>query len=139
MKLGEDEARRRFSSSREARLATLGERGRPHKVPVTFAVVGGTIWSAVDEVKPKTTPRLRRLANVSAHPAVSFLADRYDEDWSRLWWVRANGTGRVVLSLDDVPEAREALCARYPQYAAWPPAGPALAVDVARWVGWAGS
>lgn len=138
MRLGEDEARRRFSSARVARLATLGEEGRPHVVPVTFAVVGGTIWSAVDDVKPKTTQRLRRLANVAAHPAASFLVDYYDDsDWSELWWARADGLGRVVASLDDAPEARDALCARYPQYAARPPAGPALAVDVKRWVGWA--
>ncbi len=139
MKLEEDEARRRFSSARVARLATIGEEGRPHVVPVSFAVVGNVIWSAVDELKPKTTSWLRRLANVSAHPAVSFLADYYDDaDWSLLWWVRADGTGRVVPSIDDAPEARRALCARYRQYAARPPAGPALAVDVERWVGWAG-
>ena len=138
MRLNEDEARRRFCSARVARLATIGEDGRPHLVPVTFAVVGNVIWSAVDEVKPKTTPRLRRLANVAAHPAVSLLADHYDDaDWSRLWWVRADGTGRVV-TIDDALEPRQALCSRYPQYATWPPTGPALAVDVERWVGWAG-
>jgi PPOX class probable F420-dependent enzyme len=120
-----------------ARLATLGEGDRPHIVPVTFAVVGNTIWSAVDDLKPKRTTNLRRLANVAAHPAVSFLVDHYDDaDWSRLWWVRADGSGTVVASLDEAPEAREALCQRYGQYAARPPAGPALAVDVERWVGW---
>lgn len=134
------EARRRFASARVARLATAGQDGRPHLVPVTFAVHGDTIWSAVDDVKPKTTTRLRRLANVAANPAVSFLVDHYDDsDWSRLWWVRADGEGRVLPSVTEAPGSLAALCARYPQYARRPPAGPVLVVNVVRWVGWAAS
>ena len=138
--MDEAEAVHRFSSAPVARLATIGEGGQPHLVPVTFALVGGTIWSAVDGVKPKSTNRLRRLANVAARPAVSILADYYDDaDWSLLWWVRADGSGRVVESIGEAPEALDALCRRYPQYAARPPAGPALAVRVTRWAWWEGS
>jgi PPOX class probable F420-dependent enzyme len=135
--LDEAEARLRFACARLARLATTSDGGRPHLVPITFALVGDTVWSAVDDVKPKSSKRLRRLANVAARPAVSLLADHWDdENWSRLWWVRADGTGSVVQSVADFPEAVDALCARYPQYAARPPAGPALAVRVSRWAWW---
>ena len=107
----------------------------PHLVPIVFAVAGETIYSVVD-AKPKRTTELRRLQNVRSNPRVSILVDHYDDtDWSALWWVRADGTARV-LDLDD-PEAGRAielLVRRYPQQRA---EGPALAVDVERWSGWA--
>jgi PPOX class probable F420-dependent enzyme len=127
------DARARFAAARVARLATADAAGRPHLVPICFAVAGDTVYSAVDEVKPKATRRLRRLANVAANPAVSLLADHYDEDWSALWWVRADGRGRV---LEDAPDAIALLADRYEQYRAAPPAGPVLAIDVERWSGW---
>jgi PPOX class probable F420-dependent enzyme len=132
------EARRRFATARVARLATADGSCRPHLVPIVFAVADDTIYSAVD-AKPKRTTALRRLANVTANPAVAVLVDHYDDaDWDALWWVRADGTGRVLTTPD--PEAEHAvtlLADRYPQHRAQPPAGPVLAVDVDRWSGWA--
>jgi PPOX class probable F420-dependent enzyme len=128
------EARARFAGARVARLATADAAGHPHLVPIAFAVAGDTIYSAVD-AKPKRTRALRRLANVRANPAVSLLVDHWDEeDWSRLWWVRADGTGRVLAPED--PEARRAvelLRERYPRQRA---DGEVLAVAVERWSGW---
>ena len=95
------------------------------------------IYSVVD-AKPKRTTALRRLANVAENPRVSVLADHYEEDWDRLWWVRADGSGRLLAELDE-PEAAAAVAllqARYPQQRA---IGTVLAVDVARWTGWAAS
>jgi PPOX class probable F420-dependent enzyme len=132
----EAEARRRFAAARVARLATAGADGRPHLVPICFAVDGDTVYSAVDDVKPKATRRLRRLANVAANPAVSLLVDHYSDDWSALWWVRADGLGRV---LQDAPDAIALLASRYEQYREAPPSGPVLAVDVERWTGWSAS
>ncbi|HKZ15582.1 MAG TPA: TIGR03668 family PPOX class F420-dependent oxidoreductase [Solirubrobacterales bacterium] len=129
------EARARFAAARVARLATADAGGRPHLVPVAFAVDGDTIYSAVD-AKPKRTRALRRLANVRENPAVSLLVDHWDEeDWERLWWVRADGEGRVLDPAE--PEAVRAtglLRERYPRQR---DAGEVLAVDVARWSGWA--
>jgi PPOX class probable F420-dependent enzyme len=132
-----EEARRRFAAARVARLATVDGSGRPHLVPIVFAVVGETIYHAVD-AKPKRSTALRRLANIAANPAVSALVDHYDDaDWAALWWVRADGTGRVLDPGD--PEARRAAAAlieRYPPYRELPPTGLVVAVDVARWSGW---
>ena len=90
------EARRRFASARVAHLATSDARNRPHVVPIVFAVEGDTVYSAVDH-KPKRSTQLRRLANIAENPAVALLVDFYDDvDWDRLWWVRAEGTGRLV-------------------------------------------
>ena len=127
-----DECRRRFAAARVARLGTVSAQGEPHLVPVCFAVAGDAIWTAVD-AKPKRTRALARLANVAAEPRVALLADRYDEDWSQLWWVRADGVATVV---ESDPAALALLAQRYPQYAAAPPAGPFLRIDVRRWSGW---
>jgi PPOX class probable F420-dependent enzyme len=155
------EARERFAAARVARLASADAAGRPHLVPIVFVVVTAgwkagdaaaarpavtvgevvgeagqdtdTIYSAVD-AKPKRTAALRRLANVRANPAAALLVDHYEEDWGRLWWVRAEGRGRVLAA--DAAEARRAIALlreRYPQQRA---AGEVLAVDVARWSGW---
>jgi len=130
------EARRRFAVARVARLATADDRAVPHLVPVTFAVVGGEVLTAVDR-KPKTTHRLRRLANIAVNPAVCLLVDRYDEDWERLWWVRADGTARLAEPGTAAHQAGvAALAERYPQYRVDPPDGPLVAVSVDRWTGW---
>jgi PPOX class probable F420-dependent enzyme len=138
------EARRRFAAARVARLATAQNQpldGRdacvPHLVPIVFVVAHDTIYSAVD-AKPKRTTALRRLANVAANPAVAVLADHYDDrDWDALWWVRADGVGRILPPGDgEAVHAVTLLADRYPQHREQRPAGPVLAVDVARWSGW---
>jgi len=138
--LSPDRARERFAAARVARLATAGADGVPHLVPIVFALDGDVLYSAVD-AKPKRTASLRRLANVAANPAVAVLADHYDEDWSALWWVRADGRGRVLTRDDpavaaEVEQALHLLEGRYAQYRQAPPPGPVLRVTVTRWSGW---
>ena len=128
-----DEARQRFAAARVAYLATADGAGRPHLVPIVFAVDGDTVYSVVD-AKPKRTTSLRRLDNVRANPAVTLLVDHYEEDWSALWWVRADGTARILEPSE--PEAAWAvqlLAARYPQQRA---AGVVVAIDAERFSGW---
>lgn len=132
-----DWARARFEEARAARLATVSAAGEPHLVPVVLAVAGSRIVTAVDH-KPKSTTRLRRLRNIAETGRVALLVDEYAEDWSQLWWARADGTARVVAAVPD-PALLEALISRYPQYADHPPAGPFIVTDVRRWSGWSAS
>lgn len=118
-----------FATARVARLATVTPGGAPHLVPIVFALVGDVIHTAVD-AKPKRHRGLQRLANIAHEPRVSVLADHYDEDWSALWWARADGVATVT----DVPEP--ALVDRYPQYEVTPPPGPFLRIVVHRWTSW---
>lgn len=133
--MDEAEATARFAAARVARLATVRAGGAPHLVPVVFAVQGSTVLLVVDE-KPKRTKELQRLANVRAEPRVSLLADHYEDAWGSLWWVRADGRARIV---EDGPERDRAVAilqAKYPQYAASPPTGPAVIVDIGSWRWW---
>lgn len=109
--------------------------GRPHVVPITFALLGDdTLVTAVDH-KPKRTLALARLANLAAHPAAGVLVDHYSDDWTQLWWARADGQGRVHAP-GEAPEAIEALVARYPQYRDHRPQGPVIVIAVQRWSSW---
>ena len=132
-----EEARERFAAARVARLATVSASGVPHLVPVTFAVHGDTVVFAVDH-KPKSTTSLRRLRNIAENPAVCFLADGYDEDWSRLWWARADGVARIVDG-EDREQPLEWLKAKYDQYATRPPEHALVSTLVHTWRGWAGT
>lgn len=134
MQLDAGAARSRFADERVARLATLTRAGHPHVVPIVFVLADDVIYTAVD-AKPKSTTALRRLDNIAANPSVAVLADHYDNDWTRLWWVRADGTARLA----DDAEAEVALrllTDRYPQYVSEPPPGPVIAIDVVQWTGW---
>jgi PPOX class probable F420-dependent enzyme len=125
--------RERFAAARVARLATVGPDGAPHLVPIVFALAEGVIHTAVD-AKPKRHRALRRLANIAHEPRVTVLADEYDEDWTQLWWVRADGVARV---LDESPAGAAALAAKYAQYRTTPPPGPFVEITVRRWSSWA--
>lgn len=139
MRLEEAEARRRFGVRRVVRLATADAGGRPHLVVVTFALSGDRVFTAVDK-KPKTTRDLKRLRNIRENPAVAVLADHYeDDDWSRLWWVRGDGTARVLTRPGELERPLALLRERYPQYRADPPHGPVIEIVIDRWIGWAAS
>jgi PPOX class probable F420-dependent enzyme len=118
--------------ARVARLATVAVDGRPHVVPICFALDGDTLYTAVDE-KPKSTRNLRRLANIEANPRVEIVVDHWDEDWTQLWWVRLSGVARVV---EHDRHALELLAAKYEQYRECPPAGPFVLVTIQRRSEW---
>ncbi len=128
-----EQARRRMRDARIARLATLPG---PHLVPVCLAVHHETIYSAVDD-KPKRGSWLRRLENISRDPAATVLADHYEEDWSRLWWVRADCVGRVSGPPDeDHARGVELLRDKYPQYGSHRLSGPVIVLAVVGWSWW---
>jgi len=125
-----------FAGARVARLGTADDSGRPHLVPVTFAMIDDTIVIAVDH-KPKTTTNLKRLRNIAANDQVSLLVDHYDDrDWSNLWWVRADGVARVLEGEADKLMSVAKLVEKYAQYRVIAPAGPVIQVVVHTWRGW---
>ena len=129
--------RQRAAEARLARLGTVTVDGRPHLVPVCFAVDRELLYSAIDDVKAKTTLRLRRLENIRLNPGVSLLVDHYAEDWSALWWIRMDGHSRVVDPSSPKHDlACQLLAAKYQQYRRQRPPGPVIEVEIDAWVGW---
>lgn len=135
MRLDEARCRHRLAVARVAVLATVSPSGRPHLVPVTFELTGSVIVIAVDQ-KPKRTTALARLRNIAGNDQVAVLAQHYEEDWTALWWVRADGRARVLTDATARAEPVRRLSAKYPRYRDDPPAGPVIWIDVERWSGW---
>ncbi|HEY3778932.1 MAG TPA: TIGR03668 family PPOX class F420-dependent oxidoreductase [Rhizomicrobium sp.] len=102
---------------RVGHLATADREGVPHLVPVCFAADDETIYTPIDE-KPKSGRALRRLTNIRNNPRVAFLVDRYEEDWSRLGWLRIDGSAELLSEGPEFEKAVRLLVARYPQYGA---------------------
>jgi PPOX class probable F420-dependent enzyme len=128
--------RERVDAAPVARLATVRPDGRPHLVPVTFAIAApDLIVTAVDH-KPKRSTDLQRLRNIEANPEVSLLVDHYDDDWTALWWVRIDGTARVVREEPERTGLAGALARRYDAYLDRPPAGPVIAMAVHTVTSW---
>jgi PPOX class probable F420-dependent enzyme len=131
-----DEPLDRVSGARVGHLATIRPDGRPHLVPMVFALIGGDVVTAIDW-KPKGSRRLQRLVNIEHHPEVSFLVHHYAEDWDRLWWVRIDGTATIHDSDERRDEAIEALVAKYDQYHPNPPTGVVIWIETSVISAWA--
>lgn len=114
-------------------LATTAPEGNPHLVPFVFVATGErTLLSAVD-AKPKRSRNLRRIENIRRDPRVTVLAHHYDdEDWSQLWWVRAEGTATIT---ESSPPGSDQLQGRYPQYSGQD-LGPWIVIEVHHLTGW---
>jgi PPOX class probable F420-dependent enzyme len=127
-------ARELLAAERVARLAFVDDADRPRVLPVTFAVVGEAVWSAIDD-KPKRTPEPARVRYLKRRPEAALLVDLYDDDWTRLAWVQL--LGRVdVVPVESSPEAVAALAAKYEPYAEQPPPGPLLRLTPERTLHW---
>jgi PPOX class probable F420-dependent enzyme len=136
-RLDPDEAWGRLAAARIGRLATVRPDGRPHVVPIVFAVADDRTVYSIADPKPKDSLDLLRHRNIVEHPAVSLLVDAYDEAWDRLWWVRADGTAMVVPAGTERETAIRLLRAKYPQYEAWTtPFGDATVITVERLTSW---
>jgi PPOX class probable F420-dependent enzyme len=133
----DSEARARVGRARVGRLATIGSRA-PHVVPICFVLDGDLVYSVVDR-KPKRTLELQRLRNLTRDARATLLVDHYEEDWSRLWWVRLEGEASTLPPGAEEMHARRLLTEKYAQYRSAEPPGPVLRLVIRRWAGWAAS
>jgi PPOX class probable F420-dependent enzyme len=130
--------RRFLASQRIAHLATADLGAMPHVVPVCFVICADTVYITID-AKPKSRPanELKRIRNITANPRVAIVADRYDEDWTRLGWVMLQGRAEILLEGREHDEAQALLCARYAQLQSMRIAAcPVIAVRIERARSW---
>ena len=136
-RLSDAEAWRRLAAARVAYLATVRADGRPHVVPIVFAIDDDRRIYSIADPKPKDGLDLLRHRNIAANPAVSLLVEHYDDDWEHIWWVRADATARVVKDGPDRDTAIRLLKTRYLQYETWTtPFGAATVITVERVISW---
>jgi PPOX class probable F420-dependent enzyme len=130
--------RARVSAARVARLATVRPDGTPHIVAVTFALDGDTVISAVDH-KPKRTQELQRLRNLQERPRASLLVDHYEENWSKLWWVRLDVDTEIVRDERRRSDLLAPLIAKYGHYRIEAPQGPVVLMRIRSSASWSAS
>ena len=133
--MAEVDHRAMFGQAPVAQLATVSASGVPHLVPVVFALLDDVVYTAVD-AKRKSTKKLRRLANIEANPNVCMLVDHYVDDWSQLWWVRADGLAAVHYGGEEMGTGYYLLRRKYSQYQRVALDGPVIRVEVHRWSSW---
>ena len=117
-------------------LATASAAGVPHVVPVCFAGRDTTLYVTIDG-KPKRAGRTRRIANIEENQAVCFVADHYEDDWTRLGWVMLAGRADILAEGAEHDAAQALLRARYPQLAGMDIGPlPVIALRIARATDW---
>ena len=124
---------------RVAHLATADAQGRPHAVPIVYALEASHLYFALD-AKPKSVrpERLRRVRNIAQNPRVAVIVDDYREDWRRLAYVLLEGDAAVLPPGAEKDRALALLRAKYRQYrgSRLPPDAPVVRVTVQRAVAW---
>lgn len=140
MRLTPEQARARLAENLHGVLATLHPKRGPDPQPVVYAVSDdGHVGVPIDRVKPKASSRLQREDNLEADPRGALLIEHWDtEDWSRLWWVRAD-----LEHVQDPPaalidELADRLARTVPQYAD-KPFHRVLVCRIAAVTGWSAS
>src|SRR5215472_915850 len=111
------DAQRRFLETRRVgHLATADASDAPHLVPVCFALAEAALYITIDE-KPKRRDRpMKRVRNILENPRASFVADRWDEDWTHLGWVMLRGPAEILETGAEHAAAQALLREKYPQY-----------------------
>jgi PPOX class probable F420-dependent enzyme len=128
-------ARALLESCHVARLGLLDDGGHPRVLPVTYALAGDQIWSAIDQKPKRSDTEPARIRFLRRDPRVALTVDRYSDDWDQLAWVQVLGEVEI-LAATEAPDALEALSVKYPQYREAPPPGPLLSLTPERCLFW---
>lgn len=94
---------------RVCRVATVGEAGTPHLVPVCHAVDDGKIYFGSGN-------DARKVLNLRANPRLAVTVDLYSDAWSNLKGVMVQGTATLIEKGPRFRKIRALLYRKYPQY-----------------------
>ena len=132
------EIEHRFLADRRVgHLATADKAGVPHVVPVCFVFRESTLYITIDAKPKRRDVPLKRLRNIAENESVAFVADRYDEDWTRLGWVTLHGRAEILASGSEHDDAQALLRSRYAQLQAMPiEVLPVIAIRIERTASW---
>jgi nitroimidazol reductase NimA-like FMN-containing flavoprotein (pyridoxamine 5'-phosphate oxidase superfamily) len=94
---------------RVCRVATTGQDGMPHLVPVCHVVADGKIYFASGNDG-------RKVLNLRANPRVAVTVDLYSDAWANLKGVMVQGTTTLIDKGPRFRKIRALLYRKYPQY-----------------------
>jgi len=94
---------------RVCRVATAGDTGVPHVVPVCHVLADGKLYFASEG-------GARKVRNLRANPRVALTVDLYSEDWSQLRGITVQGTATLIAGGARFRKAQRLLYAKFPQY-----------------------
>ena len=94
---------------RVCRVATAGEGGMPHLVPVCHVLANGRIYFGSGNDG-------RKVANIRENPRVTVTVDVYSDHWGTLRGAMIQGRARVVEPGGEFRRLRRLLYRKYPQY-----------------------
>ncbi len=94
---------------RVCRVATVGENGWPHTVPVCHVLDGGRLYFA-------SGSDAKKVLNLRAIPRVTLTFDLYSDHWESLKGVMVQGTAKLIERGPRFRRVRALLYKKYPQY-----------------------
>jgi PPOX class probable F420-dependent enzyme len=98
-----------IARERVGRVATAGDGGTPHVVPVCHVLARGKIYFGSGN-------DARKVANLRTNPRVPLTVDLYSEEWTHLKGVMVQGRAALIERGPRFQHARALLYAKYPQY-----------------------
>ncbi len=98
-----------LARERVCRVATLGEDGMPHVVPVCHVLAQGRVYFGTGNDSQKAR-------NLKANPHMAVLVDLYSDDWSFIRGVMVQGVARLIQRGPEFRKIRTLLYEKYPQY-----------------------
>lgn len=118
MRLSQAAARQRLAENFHGVLCTMHPDRGPDPTPAVYVVSDdGFIGVPIDTVKPKASSRLQREVNLAADARGAMLVQNWDaDDWTRLWWVRADLEHMEDVSQAVIDDLAERLAGTVPQY-----------------------
>jgi PPOX class probable F420-dependent enzyme len=138
-----------IAETRRGVLVTTDDAGRPRPTPLCYVAATDAagrlvLHTPIDEKPKRSADPLRqpRALDIAERSDVAVLVDRWDEDWSKLAWIRFHGTATILTAEDAAAMAERAtaiaaLRAKYPQYATHSlEVRPIIRIVVDSWAAW---
>jgi len=98
-----------IAHERVCRVATAGNDGATHLVPVCHVLSGDKIYFGSGDAG-------RKVKNLRENPRIAVTIDLYSDDWDQIRGVMVQGIAKLIERGPRFRQARDRLYQKYPQY-----------------------
>ncbi len=123
---------------RVAHLATVGANNQPNVIPICYVYDGRFLFTPIDaKPKQRAPSELQRVKNIRTNPYVDVVIDDYNEDWTKLAWVKIRGRARILFRGKEHDRAMALLRRKYSPYRTMKlEQQPIICISIARVTSW---